>query len=159
MSLRLCVELVPRSTWFENVRKYTTKQEWDQIRKKVYAEYGWRCGICGSNGRQNCHEVWKYDDEKHIQRLEGFISLCSMFHLVKHFNFAMHLVSEGELNYAKLVAHFCKVNRCGIMTFSKHIGQEIKKYNERSQHDWTVDLGEYKYLKVNKQEAAENVSK
>jgi predicted restriction endonuclease len=43
------------------------RKEWDKLRKEVYAEYGHRCGICGAQGRLNCHERWSYDDETHVQ--------------------------------------------------------------------------------------------
>ncbi len=42
----LKIELVPSTSRFNNLRKYTTKEDWDKIRKKAYANYGYRCGIC-----------------------------------------------------------------------------------------------------------------
>ena len=62
--LKLKIELVPHTSWYKNLRKMLPKSEWDKIRKGTYAEYGHKCGICGANGRLNCHEIWKYDDKK-----------------------------------------------------------------------------------------------
>jgi len=110
--LKLTIELVPSTSWYDNLRKYTSKEDWDKIRKRTYAEYGNRCGICEAEGRLNCHEIWEYDDKKHIQRLVGFIALCDMCHHVKHIGLAGILASEGKLDYEKVVEHFMKVNNC-----------------------------------------------
>ncbi|KAF5437681.1 hypothetical protein C5S35_02845, partial [Candidatus Methanophagaceae archaeon] len=31
--LRLKIELVPSTSWYNNLRKYITKEDWDKIRK------------------------------------------------------------------------------------------------------------------------------
>lgn len=65
--LKLKIELVPSTSWYDNLRKYTLKQDWDKIRKKAYANYGYRCGICGAEGRLNCHEIWEYDEKTYSE--------------------------------------------------------------------------------------------
>ncbi len=82
--LKLEAELVPSTSWFNNMRKVVPKAEWDRIRKRTYAEYRHRCGICSYEGRLNCHEIWHYDDHNYVQKLEGFIALCGLCHHVKH---------------------------------------------------------------------------
>ena len=73
-----------------------------------------------AEGRMNCHEIWEYDDKNHIQKLLGFIALCSMCHHVKHIGFAGILAREGKLNYEKVVEHFMTVNNCDRRTFEEH---------------------------------------
>ena len=43
--LKLTVEMVPSSTWYNNMRKVVSQETWDTIRRSVYREYGYRCGI------------------------------------------------------------------------------------------------------------------
>lgn len=142
--LRLKIKLVPSTSWYDNLRKYTTKEDWDKIRKAAYVNYGHRCGICGVEGRLNCHEIWEYDDKKHTQKLRGFIALCDMCHHVKHIGLAGILASEGKLSYEKVVEHFMRVNNCDRGTFEEQKKRAFEEWRERSQHQWHIDLGEYK---------------
>jgi len=110
MPFKLEIELVPATTWYTNLRKVLPPDEWDKVRRKAYADHGYRCGICGAQGRLSCHEMWKYDDEKHTQTLTGFIALCDMCHHVKHIGLAGILASEGKLDFSKVIEHFINVN-------------------------------------------------
>jgi len=143
-ALKLKIELVPFTSWYNNLRKKTTKENWDKIRKKAYADNRYRCGICGGKGRLNCHEIWEYDDKTHTQKLDGFIALCNMCHHVKHIGLAGILASQGKLNYEKVIEHFMKVNKCDRRTFEVHKKKAFEKYHERSQFQWKIDLGEYR---------------
>ncbi|MFH1285366.1 MAG: HNH endonuclease, partial [Candidatus Micrarchaeota archaeon] len=107
---KLEIELVPCSTWWSNLRKTIPKKKWDTLRKKVYAQYHNKCGICGAKRKLNCHELWSYDDKKHIQTLVNFIALCDMCHHVKHLGLASILASRGQLDYETVINHFMKVN-------------------------------------------------
>ncbi len=87
---RFGVELVPASYWFSNVRSHVTREVWDQLRRQTYEATGHICEICGEVGRKHpveCHEVWHYDDEWRIQKLERLIALCPSYHAVKHSGF------------------------------------------------------------------------
>ena len=142
--LRLKIELVPSTSWYDNLRKAIPKEVWDKIRRATYADYGYRCGICGAEGRLNCHETWEYDGKRHIQKLKGFIALCDMCHHVKHIGLAGILASEGKLDYEKVIEHFMKVNNCVRRTFEEHKKAAFKEWRGRSKHKWDIDLGEYR---------------
>jgi len=142
--LKLKIELVSKTSWYNNLRKYMDRKDWDRIRKQTYANYEHKCGICGNEGRLNCHEIWEYDDKKHSQKLIGFIALCDLCHHVKHIGLAGILADEGKLDYDTVVQHFMKVNSCDKDTFVKHKREAFKQWRERSRHKWQVDLGEYK---------------
>ena len=76
---KLTIELVPSTSWFNNVRSQVSAQEWDIIRHIVYAKANNICEICGGKGNKHaveCHEIWEYDDKEHIQKLIGMIALC-----------------------------------------------------------------------------------
>lgn len=141
--LKLKIELVPSTSWYDNLRKQISKNNWDKIRKQVYSNYNHKCGICGINGRLNYHEIWEYDDKKHIQKLIGFIALCDLCHHVKHIGLAGILASEGKLDYEKVVAHFMNVNNCDRKLFEQHHKEAFAQWRERSTHERQVDLGDY----------------
>ena len=146
--LKLTIELVPRSSWCDNLRKYVKKKDWNVIRARTYARWGHRCGVCKRQGRLECHEVWQYNDNQHSQKLTDFIALCSMCDHVKHIGLAAILAQQGRLDYGKVVAHFCAVNACAQKTFDDCREEAFEKWEERSLHDWCVDLGPYKGLVV-----------
>jgi len=144
--LKLTMELIPSTSWFNNFREVVPRPVWDNIRRQAYTQYNHKCDICGAEGRLNCHEIWEYDDKKHIQKLAGFIALCDLCHHVKHFGLANILAGEGKLNLEEVVEHFVKVNKCDKSAFESHIDQAAAKWRERSQYDWKVELGEFKGL-------------
>ena len=144
--LKLTTELVPLTSWFNNLREVLPGSVWDELRKRTYAEYGHRCGICGAEGRLNCHEIWEYDDKNHVQRLVGFIALCDLCHHVKHIGLAGIMSREGKLDYETVVEHFMKVNGCDRKTFEKYMNKVFNQWEERSKSKWSVDLGEYEDL-------------
>lgn len=45
--LKLTVEPVPVTSAGKSLNNLLPKSRWDKIRKRVYAEYGHRCAICG----------------------------------------------------------------------------------------------------------------
>ena len=144
--LILTIELVPSTAWYNNLRKVLSTAEWDRIRKQVYADYNHRCGICKAEGRLNCHEIWEYDDKKHIQHLRGFIALCDMCHHVKHIGLAGILDTEGRINFEDVIKHFMKVNNCSRKFFDEHHKISKKQWRERSKFKWKTDLGNYEEL-------------
>jgi hypothetical protein len=145
--LKLKIELVPKTSWYNNLRNLLPRSLWDKIRKETFDYYNHKCGICGAEGKLNCHEIWEFDDKNHIQKLRGFSALCDMCHYVKHFGFATKvLIPEGKLDYKKLVEHFVKVNNCDEKTFSEHVKESFEEWRRRSKHKWYVDLGKYKKL-------------
>src|SRR5574341_61050 len=141
--LKLTIELVPSTSWYNNLRKVVSQEEWDKIRKKSYKDAGYKCTTCGAEGKLNCHEVWNYNDKTHIQKLEGFIALCDLCHHVKHIGLAGILAMKGQLDMEKIIKHFMKVNSCDRETFENHRKAAFKEWKERSTHDWQVDLGQY----------------
>lgn len=146
IALKLSTELVPSTSWWNNLRKKISKSDWDTLRRQVYTDYGHKCGICDASGRLNCHEVWDYNDTEHIQTLVGFIALCDMCHHVKHLGLASILAFDGKLNYDDVIDHFCQVNNCSVSVFEKHRDDAMRRHSRRSCYEWSVRLGEYSYL-------------
>ena len=144
--MKLEIDLIPSTAWYSNLRNKVTKKEWDKIRKQNYADANHKCAICGADGRLNCHEIWEYDNKKHIQKLKGFIALCNDCHMIKHIGFADIQASKGLLDMDKLIKHFMKVNDVDKKAFDKHYEEAFKVWKERSQKEWTTNLAQWSSL-------------
>jgi len=135
---KLAIELIPKSMWGFNVRSEVSRQDWDRIRVPVYTAAGNRCEICGGQGTQHaveCHEVWEFIEEQHVQRLARLIALCPACHQVKHFGRAVVLGFEGDAT-----AHLMKVNRWDLPTARRYISAAGREWQRRSEYEWTLDL-------------------
>lgn len=141
LPLRLTIELVPASAWGHNLRQALPRPAWEQLRARVLAAAGHRCAICGAGGQLHCHEVWQYDDERHIQRLAGCIALCRLCHAVKHLGRAELVASQGGPDEARLIAHFRRVNGCDRATYTAHRAAAFAQWQARSRHEWTLEFG------------------
>lgn len=119
------------------------KKEWDRIRKAAYAAEDNKYAICRVEGRLNCHESWEYDGANRVQRLTGFVALCTMCHHVKHLGMASILAQQGHLDYEAVVRHFMGVNGCNRKTFEDYRKGVFDQWRKRSNHEWSVNFGEY----------------
>lgn len=147
----LTIELVPSSSWMNNLRKLLTSASWDKLRKESYAKADHRCEICGGQGvfgkghKVECHEIWSYDDHKGVQKLEGLISLCPICHRVKHFGFS---ALRGYKDQCK--EQLMRVNNWSLMEVNAHIQRAFDLYKKRSKREWVLDLSwlEGKNIKI-----------
>lgn len=142
--MKLSVELVPSTVWYSSLYRLLPTEVWNDIRNEIIRQNGRKCQICGeTEGKMNLHEIWKYDDANHVQKLEGFILLCEMCHHVKHIGLAGILANEGKLDYDEVMKHFCRVNNCSKTDFKKHVDEAFETWGERSKHSWKQDFGKY----------------
>lgn len=142
--LILTIEMVPSSAWQNNLHHVLPKKMWNDIRKKVYMKHDGKCAICQKTPKKlHAHEVWAYDDEKHLQILKNIIPVCSLCHLVKHPGFASVNEARGGAPMVAVIAHFCRVNKVDREVFQKHYEEELEKYEERSRYEWTMDVSQY----------------
>lgn len=151
--MKLTIELVPSTSWYTNVRSMVDKAQWDVIRKNCYKHAHYKCEICRDTGfNQNakwpveCHEIWEYDDIKHTQTLTGFIALCPNCHKVKHVGLS-EIKGWMDIVHAQLI----KVNDMSEVEVAEYIGQSFLKWEERSQHEWKININYIKkyYAKSN----------
>ncbi len=134
----LTVELVPSTCWFSNLRSELNSKDWDIVRKRTYKQANYVCEVCGGRGPKwpvECHEIWQYDDENHIQKLVGLIGLCPSCHEVKHIGLAG---IRGRRANAK--QHLAKVNGWTEEQVEKYIKWAFKIWKDRSQYEWALDL-------------------
>lgn len=136
-TMKLHIELIPRTTWGRNVRTSVKKSEWDKIRKTVYEKANMKCQIC-NEGRQtlHAHEVWDFDEEKHIQKLEDIIGICEDCHNTIHYGRAQKIGT-----HQKAKEHFLKVNRCNVSDWQDELDIAKKDFLRRSLiDDWKLDI-------------------
>jgi hypothetical protein len=142
--LKLTAELVPKTVWYESLFKLLPRSVWNSIRDDIIDKNGKKCQICGeTDGTMNLHEIWSYDDVNHVQKLDGFILLCTMCHHVKHIGLAGILARQGKLDYSEVMKHSCEVNSCSERDFKKHVEKAFEIWRERSKYQWKQDFGKY----------------
>lgn len=134
-TLKLLIELVPKTCWYSNVRSIVKQSQWVKIRKEVYAKANFLCEICGEQGTRHpveCHEVWAYDEEILTQRLDHFLSICPLCHEVKHIGSAR--------NRERALFRFTIVNNLNKESARKIIMAVFKEWEIRSRQDWEFDI-------------------
>ena len=139
--LRLSVELIPSTMGGINLRSLLTPEQWDTLRRKVYAKADYKCEACdASNIEVHCHEVWDYDDKKHLQKLIGLRCLCWECHRTTH------LSDPGIGGDLKTLKHLVRVNGITLFKANRIVRRAYKQVMERSKHEWKLDtswLGSY----------------
>jgi len=136
--MRLGIELVPQTAFFQNLRSELSSRDWDILRRQVYAAAGNKCEVCGGRGRRHpveAHEVWDYDEDNAVQRLVRLEALCPDCHMVKHFGLAQ---IQGRENKAR--AHLAKVNSWGKKQVDDHIREAFETWHRRSDIHWKLDI-------------------
>lgn len=135
---KLTIELVPNTSFFNNVRAIVTKSQWDYLKSQVSSKAYNMCEICGDVGPKHpveCHEIWSFDNKNLIQKLEGMIALCPNCHMVKHIGFA-------EVRGMKVAAlhHLRKVNQMTMKEAEAFVAEAFRVWSQRSQKNWTLDI-------------------
>jgi len=111
MTEPLTIELVPETCWGSSLHHELAKDQWDVLRRATYAAADNRCQVCGNNRRLgnrsavDCHEIWQYHDDTHVQRLAGLIALCPACHECVHMGRA-----NAHGNADRAWAHLMRVN-------------------------------------------------
>jgi hypothetical protein len=144
--MKLTVELVPTTSHYDNVRTNVKRSVWDKLRKASYEKAGHKCEICGEVGKNDkveCHEIWNYNDETLVQKLEGLITLCPTCHSVKHIGRTQGIqelhpsgVSYFEIAIKKVIS----VNAMTPQEVSDYFRESARVHRERSKHQWELDI-------------------
>jgi hypothetical protein len=134
--MKLEPDLIPRTTFFTNLRSMLRSSEWDRIRKIVYVRSNYRCEICGNQGEKHpveCHEMWNY--ENGIQKLVGLTALCPSCHEVKHIGLAR---MKGR--WIQAVQHMMKINQMNQAETIVVIQKAFDLWAERNKVKWELDI-------------------
>lgn len=139
--MKLEIELVPKPLWGKSLAKILPKEKWLALKTQRIQEEGRKCEICDHADGLQLHETWEYDDERHVQRLVTLRLLCDKCHSIKHFGRTQTLAAEGKIDLKPIITHFCKVNNCTLQDLKGHWKSVYERWQERSKHQWTQDLG------------------
>jgi hypothetical protein len=132
----LFVDLIPRTSWFTNVRSAVDRADWDRLRRMVYRRAGYCCEACHTSGVQlEAHERFTYDAQTGLQRLIRLICLCQWCHTATHMGFA------GVRGVAdEATAHLIAVTGISPAEADQHIDEAFDRWYRRSAQPWHVDL-------------------
>ena len=144
--LKLTMDLVPKSCWYQSLYRLLPRSQWNKLREGVLTKARNRCQICRADGKLYCHEIWHYDDKKHIQSLKGFHVVCSLCHHLSHFGKAQDLADQGLLDLDAVIQHFLSVNKVGVEIFEEHEKDAFTTWRERSRRRWRTVYGKYARL-------------
>lgn len=146
MDRRLSIELVPEPCWTLSLYNRLIKTTWDEIREEVFRKAGRRCEICGASGPLHCHEVWKYDDLRHSQKLIGLIAICRLCHHAKHLGQTNVLAEMGVISKEKVIRHYMKVNHVRRAEYETDAELAFERWKVRSLSEWSTDFGKWTHL-------------
>lgn len=153
----LSIELVPKSSWEDNLRSRLTPAEWRQVKTATFERADWVCEKCGGRGHRHpveCHEEWHYDDVRCVQKLIRTIALCPDCHQAVHFGLARVRGVEDKAR-----AQLMKVNRWNESQVDAHIATASRLGFERSCKTWTLDITWIDTFSNNKRERREALAK
>lgn len=150
LAMKLPFDLVPKSSWGENLRNKLGRSKWDKLRKQVLADQGNRCAICRSTEKLQCHEVWEFNDRSGTQLLRRFQAICSMCHLASHIGLAQKLAAQGHVNLDNVVAHSLRINGIDRQQFEELRIQAFELWRDRSARKWKLELGQWGHLLASK---------
>jgi hypothetical protein len=135
---QLSIEMVPEPCWFINLRSELDPNDWKRLKQRTYRKANYRCEVCGGRGPEwpvECHEIWHYNDEEHIQELVGLIALCPACHEVKHMGFAT-MSGRGDI----AAQHLAEVNEWTTGEADRYIKEQFAVWEERNKYTWRLDL-------------------
>ena len=142
--MKLNFELVPDGCWYSNLRSILPASDWEIIKKVVKRDAKGKCSICGEKPKiLHAHEVWSYDEEKAVQRLEKVIAVCPDCHSVIHIGYTQ---LKGDVVRAE--EHFMKVNGCSYAEYRQALGKANEEHKRRNKvSEWSLDLSFLKDFK------------
>ncbi len=138
-SPRLTVELVPETCSLRSLRAELLPEEWDRLERLVLQRARNCCETCGHHDddrRLECEELWSYDDDRHVQRLERVMALCPACREVRHIDLAARMGTAD-----RAARHLAKVNGWDESAAEQHIALAYQQWEERSCHVWSPDVG------------------
>jgi len=140
MRLKLEIEPIPLSSWGISLASRLPKEEWDDLRTKVYRDADYKCEICGNGEEQlHCHEQWAFDDKRSIQKLVRCICLCKTCHDVKHLGRSKEVYGKGHINL--LMRHWCKINKRTEQDFYMYEKEIFTLNKKRADKFYVIKVG------------------
>lgn len=156
MEYKLYPILIPRCCWGSNLRANLSEDEWKGISRYIRYKADGRCQICGlKSSRLDAHEIWEYNDIKHIQKLKVIKAVCKNCHDALHVGRTLSVKDTEEIK--RIYSWICTVNRISFDETKALIREAWADWEIRSQYDdWTTIVDD-DYLKELLKEGSEFV--
>jgi len=136
--MKLIPEMIPKTSFFSNLRSILSKDQWDVARRSCYKKACYICEICGGRGEKHpveCHEVWDYNEKTKIQKLVRLIALCPACHEVVHIGLAGIRGREKQA-----MEHLKTVNGLSDRKAQHVVEKAWKKWKQRNTVKWVLDI-------------------
>lgn len=131
----LVPEMLPVTTWEQNVRHLMGGQVWDRMRRHAYRAAGYRCEICGASGPLEAHEQWTLSNETCVQKLTRIIALCPLDHKAHHMGWA-----RRNGTWPAVCEQLKFVNSWSTLELTRALTEAREVWEQRCDWPWTVDL-------------------
>lgn len=131
----LMPEMLPVTTWEQNIRHNMGPAVWDRLRRHAYKAAGFRCEVCGDPGKLEAHEAWRLINETSVQKLERILALCPLCHKAHHLGIARRLGMLPDVRQ-----QLNRVNCWSDAQTAAAIQDAYETWEQRCEWPWTVDL-------------------
>ena len=140
--------LVPRPLWGRSVYNRLPRKQWESLRRTVLEVAANTCTHCAEqyDSHMVCHEVWTYDDVKHVATLTAFEIVCrdcdSVLHLGKSLLIGAKKHDEGSAERGdQAVKQLMKVSGITKRQANTLIDDAFGRWMDRSKHKtWAVKI-------------------
>lgn len=136
-SNKLYIDMIPKTTYFKNVRSLFNDSDWNLIRHHIYERVNYKCECCGKKKMKylDAHERWEFNEETQTQKLVRIIALCKLCHSATHYGH-----SKRTKNIEKINNHIKKINNYNDEELKEHINNSYALWKERNKIKWNLDF-------------------
>jgi len=136
-SNKLYIDMIPKTTYFKNVRSLFNDSDWNLIRHHIYERVNYKCECCGKKKMKylDAHERWEFNEETQTQKLVRIIALCKLCHSATHYGH-----SKRTKNIEKINNHIKKINNYNDEELQEHINNSYALWKERNKIKWNLDF-------------------
>jgi hypothetical protein len=136
-SNKLYIDMIPKTTYFKNVRSLFNDSDWNLIRHHIYERVNYKCECCGKKKMKylDAHERWEFNEETQTQKLVRIIALCKLCHSATHYGH-----SKRTKNIEKINNHIKKINNYNDEELQEHINSSYSLWKERNKIKWNLDF-------------------
>lgn len=134
---KLYIDMIPKTTYFKNVRSLFSDSDWNLIRHHIYERVNNKCECCGKKKMKylDAHERWEFNEETQTQKLVRIIALCKLCHSATHYGH-----SKRKKNIDKINNHIKKINNYNDEELKEHINNSYKIWKDRNKIKWKLDF-------------------
>ena len=134
---KLYIDMIPKTTYFKNVRSLFGENDWNLIRHHIYSRCDYRCECCNKkkNRYLEAHERWLFDETTQTQKLIRIIALCKLCHSATHYGH-----SKRTKNMDKINMHIKKINNYNDEELKNHIKESYDIWKSRNNIKWNLDF-------------------